>query len=503
MPVNSRHPDYERMVDRWQRCRIAADGQDAVHAAGEAYLPKLKEQTPEDYKAYVMRATFFNATWRTISGLKGMLFRKPPKVEAPGAAKEMLDDVTMSGVPVQQFLEETCEETLKVGRVGILVDYPTAQVDLMTMADAQAANLRPMMQTYIAEAVINWRIGRVNNVSVLTMVVLEECDLVAVDEFKAKEEKRWRVLDLVGGNYRVRMFMMDKDNNEVQIGGDVYPLMNNKPMDFIPFTFIGPDDSTPQVDEPPLIDLVNVNLSHYRSTADLEHGAHFTGLPTPWVAGVVLEKTTDKLYIGSQAAWVFKNPEAKAEYLEFKGEGLKSLESLCASKEKQMAVLGARMLEPQKKAAETSDSQAQNRKGEESSLACAAQSISLGFKKALEWFSAWAGSDGEVEVALNRDFYPQAMTSQMLTALVSALQMGSISPETFFENLQRGEIIAQDRTFEEEQAALKEAEPAAPDGTEEPLPGAANDESKDKKDKKERTTEITTPKGDVYKVKHS
>lgn len=501
MPVNSRHPEYERMVERWARCRTASDGQDAVHAAGEAHLPKLKEQTAEDYKAYVQRATFFNATWRTISGLKGMLFRKPPKVEAPGKAKEMLDDVTMSGVPVHQFLEETCEETLKIGRVGILVDYPTAQAGMTTMADAKAANLRPMMQLYIAEAIINWRVGRVNNISALTMVVLEECEMVEVDAFKAREEKRWRVLDLEGGKYRVRMFMLDKDQKEVQIGPDAYPLMNNAPLDFIPFTFIGPDDSTPQVDEPPLIDLVNVNLSHYRSTADLEHGAHFTGLPTPWVAGHVPEKPTDKLYIGSQAAWVFKNENAKVGYLEFTGQGLEALRNLCQDKEKHMAVLGARMLEQQKRAAETADSQAQHRKGEESSLACAAQSISLGFKKALEWFSQWAGSDGPCEVALNRDFYPQAMTSQMLTALVGALQMGSISPETFFDNLQKGEIIAHDRTFEEEQAALLEAAPAAPTGNEDPLPGtAANDAAA--KDKG-RTTEITTPKGDTYTVKHS
>jgi hypothetical protein len=56
MPVNTQHPDYSTMVGRWKRCRDAADGEDAVHNAAETYLPKLKDQTPTDYQAYVMRA---------------------------------------------------------------------------------------------------------------------------------------------------------------------------------------------------------------------------------------------------------------------------------------------------------------------------------------------------------------------------------------------------------------------------------------------------------------
>jgi hypothetical protein len=98
---------------------------------------------------------------------------------------------------------------------------------------------------------------------------------------------------------------------------EVYPLMNGKPLDFIPFTFLSADDTTPEVDEPPLIDLVNMNLSHYRTCADLEHGAHFTGLPTPYVCGAQLENPNDKLYIGSQSAWMLKSPDAKVGFLEF------------------------------------------------------------------------------------------------------------------------------------------------------------------------------------------
>src|SRR5712671_6023535 len=98
-PVKTQHAQYDAMRDRWQRCRDVTTGQDAVHTAGDRYLPRLRDQLPEEYTAYVRRATFYNATWRTIAGLIGMIFRKPPVTEAPESVKAMLEDVTLQGQP--------------------------------------------------------------------------------------------------------------------------------------------------------------------------------------------------------------------------------------------------------------------------------------------------------------------------------------------------------------------------------------------------------------------
>jgi hypothetical protein len=447
------------MHPRWRRCRDVTTGQDAVHAAGEAYLPKLKDQDDKEYRAYLGRATFYNATWRTVAGLVGMLFRQPPKLEVPPVVEPLLDDVTMSGVPFLLFAESVCEEAMKLGRVGILVDYPEASVVNMTMADAAAQNLRPMMQLYRAEAIINWKVARVDNVWQLVMVVLREHEAISIDEFTQKYEDRYRVLDLIDRRYRVRMFK--RDGAADVLLSEVYPFMGGKPLNFIPFTFLGTDDVTPEVDDPPLIDLVNVNLSHYRNTADLEHGAHFTGLPTPWIAGWQPDAAGEKLYIGSSSAWTFKSKDAKAEFLEFKGEGLKTLVDLIDDKELQMSVLGARMLEPQKRGVEAAETVAVHRKGEESMLSSAAQAISLGVERALEWFAYWAGAgeDAEVTFELNRDFYPQAMTPQELTALVGAWQSGAISDQTLFDNLKQGEVISEDVKFEDERARIANSAP--------------------------------------------
>lgn len=475
MPVNSTHPEYDKHKAKWKRCRDTVQGQDAVHDAKEEYLPRLKDQEDKEYDAYRKRATFYNAFWRTISGLTGMILRQPPSVETPESVKPLLDDVTMSGVPLQSMAQTVVEESLTEGRVGILVDVPELKAPEngapATLADSKAQNIRPTLQLYETEAIINWRTDRVNNAMVLVLVVLKECELIPKDEYSSKAEDRWRELALVNGVYRVRLFRKrDKTQSQggqvpgvdpdfEQIGTDIFPKMNAQPMNFIPFQFFSTDDLTSAVFDPPLIDLVNLNLAHYRVTADYEHGCHFTGLPTAWISGYKPENPGEKLYIGSAAAWVFPDPAAKAQFLEFTGQGLDTLLKNLTAKEQQMAVLGARMLEPQKKAPEAADSSSIRRKGEESMLAATAQTLSLGLTNVLKWFTQWAGATPDnVKFDFNRDFYPEPMTPEELNALVMAWQQGAISEQVLFENLQRGEVISRDHTLEEEQARKQDAQ---------------------------------------------
>lgn len=452
------------MAAVWQRCEDCADGEDAVHKAAEKYLPRLPAQLNIDYASYVARANFYNAFYRTVAGLVGMLFRKPPAIDVPASVEPMLDDITMSGIPFHMFMEDVCEETLKTGRIGVLVDYPMVEnIDQMTQADAAIMQLRPTMKSYDAKNIINWEVELINNVSTLSMVVLKVCEEIEKDEFTFTEEERYRVLDLdeATGNYRVRMFKMDGDV-QIQLGGDVYPLMNNKPLKFIPFIFLGTDDVTPDVDEPPLIDLVNMNLAHYRVTADYENGCHITGLAQAWITGYTDQTAVDgkpeKIYYGGPSAWVFPSELTKVGILGLNSDFVALTKNL-DRKEQQMAILGARMLEPQRRGVEAPETAAIHRKGEESMLSAMAQSVSLGMTRALQWFSDWAGATGDVSVDINRDFYPAPMTPQLLAALIAGWQAGAYSDQVLFDQLQQAEMIPLDTTIEEEQARIASKAP--------------------------------------------
>lgn len=467
MPVDATHSQYTARAPQWKRCRDAIAGQDTVHAAGVEYLPKLVEQTTAEYDSYRKRAGFFNASQRTTEGLVGMVFRKPPVVEAKGA-ESMLDDITMAGVPFAAFAETAVEEVVKVGRYGILVDFPRVDNAPRTVAEAEAAGNRPFMIAYKAESILDWKSERIANRMTLTQVRLMEEAEVVKDEFTTECVPQIRVLDLVAGVYRVRLFRKAKQGDReqwVQHGEDIFPLKGGASLTEIPFVFAGVRDLTPDCSKPPLLDLVDVNLAHYRVSADYEHGCHFTGLPTAWIAGYSpaqdAQGNTERLYIGSTSAWVFPDTQAKAGFLEFTGQGLGALEKNLSSKEEKMAALGARMLSPEKKQAETAETASIHRAGEASVLSSLAISVSRALTKSLQTMLAWAGISGTAKVELNTDYYPIPMTPEQLNALVATWQSGGISKETLFWNLQQGEVVREGQTFEDEEAAIANNPPLA------------------------------------------
>lgn len=464
MPVDTKHKDYIEKAPAWQLMRDAYAGQRAIHKGAETYLPMLSGEKPADYLKRQARACWYNATYRTIEGLVGMLFRKEPVFKVSPGTKKHLEDVTKGGQPASMFAKQVAEEYEITGRVGVLTDYPAGVATDMTVAQAEQLNIRPNWALYQAEDILNWsHAWVVNKLQLVRVVLRESAELpVAGDEFATTTELRYRVLDIFGGIYRQRMYRKDANGDDEQIGSDLFPLMNRQNMREIPFEVIG--DGLP-----PLEDLAHVNVSHYQTTADLEHGAHKTALPQPWIAGI--EATTDRetghavpleFTIGGGDAWTFPNPATTVGMLEYTGQGLASLENRLVVKQQHMAVLGARMLEEQKRGVESGEAAGIHRSGEQSTLQAQADVLSLGMTRPLRWFDQWSGGTGgdEVTVAFNKDFFPMRLDAQSLTAIVAAWQAGAMSNEEKFYNFQKGGIVSDGTDFETEETRIAQRPPA-------------------------------------------
>jgi hypothetical protein len=291
------------------------------------------------------------------------------------------------------------------------------------------------------------------------MVVLKETRDVQEDEFTSNEVVQYRVLDLTEQGYRVRVM----DDNNALIS-EMYPIQNGGPLSYIPFVILGSNSATSSVQKPPLLDLIDTNLAHYRNSADYEHGLHFTGLPTPYVAGVQLPEGAT-LSVGSMTAWIFPDPSANAGYLEFKGDGLQTLREALKDKEQRMAVLGARMLADDKRTAEAFGTVELKTAGERSILASISRSASDSITRALNWMAEWVGAPQDVEFNLNTDFGASRMQPQMVTALLSAYQGDAMPLSVLFDNFQRGELVSPNMEFEEYEAQLDDSGPSFDEGT--------------------------------------
>lgn len=456
MPLkpDTQHAEYSASVDAWQKCRDVIAGEDAVHKAGERYLPKLNGQEHGEYMAYALRAPFYNATARTIDGMVGMLFRKEPVVEVPAAMEAIIEDITLTDCDFDELAEIVSREIIGVGRIGLLVEYPQVLTGPMTKAQADALNLRPYVTLYKAETIINWKAERINNAMQLTMVALHEVVKEWESPFECNEVTQIRGLFLEDGKYIQRVYRKQKDKDEwEQFGPDIIPLMRNEPLPYIPLVIFGPSNNDVSVQKPPVYDLVTLNLSHYRSTADLEHGAHYTGLPTAVVTGYSTDGT-EKLSIGSATAWVFPDHQADAKYLEFTGQGLGALENRLAAKEAGMAAIGARMLAPEKKGVEAENAVKLRHAGEGAVLSSIGEMIEHGFDRVLHIMAEWEGIDGEISTEFNDDFVDTVLDAPAVLALVQAWQAGAMSFESLFWNLKQGELVEGERTIQQEQAAI-------------------------------------------------
>ena len=130
MPVNSTHADYDENLDAWLRIRDVLAGDRAIKRAGEKYVARLDSQTDDEFRAYVERGFFYNATARTVSGYIGMIFRRDPVLQLPDSSASLrpaldtfIHDADMMGTTLDSYARNVITEVVSVGRAGTLVDW--------------------------------------------------------------------------------------------------------------------------------------------------------------------------------------------------------------------------------------------------------------------------------------------------------------------------------------------------------------------------------------------
>mgnify|MGYP003647179137 FL=1 len=424
MGIESTHPLYDETKPKWTRVRDSFLGSDEIKIKGEVYLPKLGSQDKDQYEAYVLRAMYVNAIKNTVQGLVGAVMRIDPVIEAPDRVMELAEDITGTGVSLNDFISNMLSEQLLMGRQGVLVDRTEE---------------RAYLSGYTTEQITNW-IGD-------ECIVLKESFLQedSSDPYLMEYEVQYRELLIdEDEKFLVRIW---RDDNGWSVVDEIYPTKVGQELDSLPFVALSGNELNLNPSQPPLMSLVDTNLSMYRTSADLEHGRHFTALPTPYVTGI---DDTNELKIGSGSAWILPDASSKAGYLEFTGQGLQALEKAVEEKRGIMASLGASLLQTQKSGVESAESIRLRQNSEASVLVGAVLSVQEGIAKALSILAEWEGVSGDIKVALNTDFVDTKIDAGDLAALREAWQSGAISHETFLYNMKKGEILPDDTTIEDE-----------------------------------------------------
>jgi len=452
-------PDVVKRLYAWTLIRDALDGSEAIKRANTKYLPQpnpcdLSETNKARYIMYVIRAVFYNATGRTHHSLVGQVFAKPVKYNLPKTIEKYKNNIDGAGVSLDQQLKQTVGYALAYGRTGLLANFTSTNGATTEQLATGAA--RPVIKTYSPFDIINYR---VDDDGGLVMLVLKEMYQDSTSEFAVSSKPQYRVLRNYGGMVTSQIYRFDTSNNlseseqeNVIIGAD------GKHFTEIPFCFIGSENNDVWTDIPPLYDLAELNIAHYRNSADFEESSYICGQPTPYVTGLTQAwvDTVMKGVLELGARAVIPLPAgATAGLLQASPNNLPK--EAMEHKERQMAALGAKLVE--KKTVERTATEVKTDEAASVSiLGSVTANVESAYMKALAFAAAFSGETLPTDaLQMSTDFDISQMSAGARQQLMLEWQAGGIVFSEYRDALRQAGVAT--LTDDEAQAELTKTPP--------------------------------------------
>lgn len=462
MPVTSKNPTYEKYLSVWQRTRDAVAGSNAVKAKEKrkVYLPSPDDSSDtiavERYDQYIKRAVYTNFTGRTKNALVGAAFRKKPELELPSELEYLLDDATGDGLSLEQLAKDELSNLLETGRGFFLVDFPQTD-DGLSVEQVQAMQLQASIVPYAAESVINWKTTVINGRKYLSLVVLEESYLNADDEFSHESKTQHRVLRLRDDGYTQQLY-----RDEVPYTEEFYPL-NGQGMKWqiIPGMFVGSQNNDSTIDDAPLSDIAEVNIAHYRNSADFEESCFLTGQPTLFIThSLSMEQWNEYnpggIKLGSRAGHVLGDT-GSATLLQADANNL--VGDAMIKKESQMVAIGARII-TDRSANETAEGARIRFASENSVLGDLVGNLSNAIEQCIKWCGEFMNvNDVDCYFEINREFYDKSVDPQMVMAMITLMDREIIGENDVFMKLKSAGLVEPERTLDDVKQERGDANP--------------------------------------------
>ncbi|AKJ41790.1 DUF4055 domain-containing protein [Pragia fontium] len=457
MNIDYRHPAYVEFLPEWVMIGDCVDGERKIKSKREKYLPHPSTHPETDdkdgkrYADYLNRAAFINATGRTLFGLIGIAFNKPPKIEVSDDVGEIATDSDGEGQPLSQMIRDALSQALQRGRAGILTDYTSSGVQ------TEKTKGRPILRLFTAREIINWRVTK-GKTSLVVLHYLEPED--DAGSFELTMRKYWLELRLVDSIAHSRTWT-DTDGEGIT-HGELLPLSDasGKHLTELPWSWIGSSNNDHTPDSPPLADIAYVNIKHYQAEADIAEAAHTVGQPMIAVTGLDHQWAKDFLPNGLLVGSRQGTSLPKGADLKFaQPEDRNLVVTLAERREKQLAMLGAKIVE-RNSSARTATQAGDEAQTDNSILSLCAGNVEQAINRALAFAIMFAGG-GDASVELNKKYDVASLDSPAITALMAAVQSGNVRKVDFIRYQQRiGLVPATDKPED----VIEELEVQVPEG---------------------------------------
>ena len=447
---------YDSMKPAWLKIQTVLDGTEAMRAAERRYLPQHHAEAQVSYDERLLRCTLLNISKLTLESWVGRPFSDPVVFEdVPPDIEEILEDVDQLGTDAQVFLRNWFSDGLAKSFSHVYIDMPRTDVDApRTMADDKADNIRPYWvhinpsQIFFADSeVINGR-ETLREIRIMESVA----ERVGFAEATIPQIRRVFLAENEEGMTQgmVELYRLKDVKKE-----DEWVLFESYPFDLdeIPLVTFYSNRDDFMHGNPPLEDLVDLNIAHWQSTSDQRAVLTVARFPILALSGGTDDN--NELAIGPNR-WLY-TPDAAAKfyYVEHSGAAIEAGRKDLLDLEEQMSEYGAEFL---KKRPGTQTATARALDSDEATSPL--QDMTLRFKhsvdRALDITAKWLSLENGGSAMISTEFGPEDVNQADLITLRETRKMRDISRTAYLEELIRRGLLDEEYDIEADATKLEQ-----------------------------------------------
>ena len=436
------------MMPDWSVMAAVTNGTNYLRDMSETYLPQEPREDDDAYQTRVDRSVLSPYTSRLIETAAGAILRKPIHIEGDPYWLELAQNIDGLGSNINEYARRALVSSLTYGHSAILVDYPAAS-EARNLAEERAMGRRPYFVHVDAPQIWGWR--KEPGTNRLLQVRIHDYDVRPLNEFGEEQVEEMRVI--YPGRYD--LYTLGQELVEFTATGG-YSL------DEIPLVPIYSNRRGLLVSQPPLLDIANLNITHYQRQADLIHALHIAAMPTLVLEG--WDDTTGSATMGVNYA-IAMQPGNKAYYVQADATSFDAQMAELESLASQMSTLGVTKLFGQKFVAESAEAKRIDQAQSNSVLSIISQELESALNQAFGFAAQYVGMEPP-EITIDRDFDYYRLIGQDVSVLAQLNQMGKISDAMLLEILRRGEVLPDNINIEDELEGSTENALALPEAAE-------------------------------------
>ena len=460
----------ERMAPLWMRSRALCGGTQSMRRYGRTYLPAFERETDKNYKRRLDLASLTNFYVKARNQMIGEIFREDVLLEDSSLPDDITENIDRRGSTMQIFAERVTETLLQKSVCGILIDHPQNPGNL-NAREEQLLGMRHYWTLIQPDQVIDVRATYASGREVISHVRWLEDHTVPVRDspFDFYYEQRICVLDrpiletedgrTQLGRPRGRIYKAEQvDGDLAKLGavrGSFTPITDWQDLvgfDEIPFVIAQVNRESLFVGNPPLADIAEKNIQHWRQSSNLGNALEIGAFPLfvryglPQSSGLQIgedgeplpENDDGEAIIGPHVIMDMpsKIEGADAQYVEPSGRAYEALERGLDRiiREAELMALDLLTRQFQKTATEAN----YDRITAMAPLQRVAMEVERAMNVALGMTaSARDGSPEPGKLSISKDFGISTSDAIRVQALRDARAIGDITAETYVSELQK------------------------------------------------------------------